>query len=128
MPPITPPRSRPGRESRGKPVSADAETGASAGRRLLHGLLLFITAVLVVNGLIGDKGLVETIRTRQERRALVASIERLRAENATLRDRARRLREDPATIEALAREQLGLIRPGEVLFIVKDARQTENQK
>ena len=34
----------------------------------------------------------------------------------------RRLNEDPATIESVAREQLGLIRPGEVVFILKDAK------
>jgi cell division protein FtsB len=122
MPPVTAPRRR--SDSRSKPVSADESPRDTARRRLLHGSLLFVTAVLVLNGLIGDKGLVETIRTRQERRELVTAIDRLRAENAALREQARRLREDPAMIEALAREQLGLIRPGEVLFIVKDARPT----
>jgi cell division protein FtsB len=39
-----------------------------------------------------------------------------------LREQARRLREEASAIEALAREQLGLIRPGEILFILKDAR------
>jgi len=33
---------------------------------------------------------------------------------------ARRLREDPSGIEDQARRELGLIKPGEVLFIVKD--------
>ena len=33
---------------------------------------------------------------------------------------ARRLREDPSAIEEQARRELGLIKPGEVLFIVKD--------
>jgi cell division protein FtsB len=91
---------------------------------VLQALLVFVTMVLVIDGLIGDKGLMETIRARRSHRELVASIERLRLENAALRDQARRLREDPATIESLAREELGLIRPGEMLFIIKDARPT----
>ena len=37
-----------------------------------------------------------------------------------LREEARLLREDPATIEEIARRELGLIRPGEKLFILKD--------
>ena len=41
-------------------------------------------------------------------------------DNAELREMARRLREDPAAIEEQARRELGLIKPGEVLFIVKD--------
>ena len=44
-----------------------------------------------------------------------------RQENTRLREQIRRLREDPATIESLAREELGLIRDGEVLFILRDA-------
>ncbi|MGH9219038.1 MAG: FtsB family cell division protein, partial [Vicinamibacterales bacterium] len=51
------------------------------------------------------------------------SLERARAENAQLREAARRLREDPAAIEEAARRELGLIKPGEVLFIVKDIEQ-----
>jgi cell division protein FtsB len=34
---------------------------------------------------------------------------------------ARRLREDPSAIESVARRDLGLIKPGEKVFIVKDA-------
>ena len=43
-------------------------------------------------------------------------------ENARLRRTARRLVEDEGTIESVARETLGLIRPGEVLVVVKDLK------
>ena len=52
---------------------------------------------------------------------LAASVASQRAENARLREQARRLREDPGAIEEIARRELGLIRPGERVFIVKDA-------
>ena len=45
---------------------------------------------------------------------------RIRSENARLREEARLLREDADTIERVARERLGLIKPGEKLFILKD--------
>jgi cell division protein FtsB len=86
--------------------------------------LLFVTLVLVIDALVGEKGLLETVRARRQHQDLVASIDRLRGENARLREEARRLREDPSTIESLAREELGLIRPGEMLFIVRQARPT----
>jgi cell division protein FtsB len=89
-------------------------------RRTLQLLLVFVTLVLVVNALIGERGLMETLRARKQYQELAASIERIRAENARLRDEARRLRSDPATIESLARRELGLIRPGEVLFIIRN--------
>ena len=83
-------------------------------------LLVFVTLVLVINALVGERGLMETLRARKQHQELVGSIERLRIENARLRDEARRLRTDPGTIEALARQELGLIKPGEMLFIIKD--------
>ena len=89
-------------------------------RRTIHLLLLFITAVLVVDALVGDKGLMETIRARRQHRGAASALEDLRRRNAVLRENIRQLREDPGTIEALARKELGLVRPREVLFIVKD--------
>lgn len=75
---------------------------------------------MFVDALVGEKGLLETIKKRQEFQALDQSIRRARAENEQLRDEARRLRSDPAAIEDLARRELGLIKPGEHLFILKD--------
>ena len=97
-------------------------TGRSRGRRVLQYLLVFVTAVLVVDALVGEKGLIAMMKARQEYRTLEQSLAHARAENAQLRDEARRLREDPAAIEEIARRELGLIKPGEKLFIVKDVR------
>ena len=38
-----------------------------------------------------------------------------------------RLNEDPATIESLARQELGLIKPGEIVFILKDMKDKDLQ-
>jgi len=90
-------------------------------RRTLQYLLIFIGWVLVVDALAGEKGLSATIQARRQYRALNESLSVIRTENTRLRDEARRLREDPATIEEFARRELGLIHPGEKLFIIKDA-------
>ncbi len=45
------------------------------------------------------------------------------AKTTALREEMRRLNEDPATIESLARQELGLIRPGEIVFILKDLKE-----
>jgi cell division protein FtsB len=91
------------------------------GRRVLNYVLIFVTIVLVVDALVGDKGLVQTIRARRQHADATAALGALRDENARLREEIRRLREDPGTIESIAREDLGLIRPGELLFVIRDA-------
>jgi cell division protein FtsB len=89
-------------------------------RRIVHWVLMLVASIIVVNGLVGDRGLLAMLRARHEGDVLAASIARQRAENARLREEARRLRSDPNTIEEVARRELGLIRPGEKVFIIKD--------
>jgi cell division protein FtsB len=90
------------------------------GRRMLAGLFLFVVSVLVVDALVGDQGLMATMRARKQHDQLVSDLARVRYENAALREEARRLREDPAAIEEIARRELGLMSPGETLFIIRD--------
>jgi cell division protein FtsB len=89
-------------------------------RRVVHLLLLFVASLIVVDALVGDRGLLAMLRARHEYDELASTISRERAENARLRDEARRLKDDPRAIEEVARRELGLIRPGERVFIIKD--------
>ena len=91
-------------------------------RRIVHLLLVFIAAIIIVDGLVGERGLLAMLRARREYDGLAGSIARSRTENARLRDEARRLREDPTTIEEVARRELGLMKPGEKVFIIRDIR------
>ena len=88
-------------------------------RQIARILLLFVVALLVVDGLVGDRGLLALLRARRQYDALATTIARQRAENAHLRELARRLTEDPTAIEEVARRELGLIKPGERVFIIK---------
>jgi cell division protein FtsB len=83
-------------------------------------LLLLVAAVIVVDALVGEQGLLAMRRARRQSEELATTIARQRAENARLREEVRRLTEDPAAIEEVARRELGLIRPGEKVFIIKD--------
>jgi cell division protein FtsB len=82
-------------------------------------VLCFAACVLAVNALIGERGLSETLRARREFGAAVVELSRLQYENATLADAIRRLQSDASTIESVARAELGLIKPGEVLVVVR---------
>ena len=100
--------------------NARPKSAPPRSRRGLHLLLIFVACVLTADAVVGERGLLETIRAKRRYDALAGSITTLRHENARLREQARRLREDPRTIEAIARRELGLIRPGELIFIITD--------
>jgi len=91
-------------------------------RRFWPQALLFVACVLAVNAVFGEKGLTDTIRARRAFAASADELARLKRDNAALRDQARRLRSDPATIESVARGELGLVRPGEILVTIKDVK------
>ena len=95
-------------------------------RRALSYLLMFATAVLLVDALVGERGLVATTRARRQAAELDGAVARVRAENARLREEANRLEGDARAIESLARETLGLIHQGEVLVVVKDIKPKKN--
>jgi cell division protein FtsB len=89
-------------------------------RPVIRVLLCFVAVVLIVDALVGERGLLASRRAERQYQALAAETSRQRAENERLREAKRRLEEDPAAIEEVARRELGLIRPGEKLFIIKD--------
>jgi cell division protein FtsB len=104
--------------SRRRKQVATAQPGAN--RKVVRWLLIFAASLIIVDGLFGERGLLAMMRARREYQELSAAIARQRADNARSREEARRLKDDPTAIEEIARRELGLIKPGEKLFIVKD--------
>ncbi|MBK5256474.1 MAG: septum formation initiator family protein [Vicinamibacteria bacterium] len=81
-------------------------------------------AALVVCGIAyaalrDDEGIRHVFRERSRLQDLNHSVEGLREENNRLRAEIKALREDPRAVEKLAREDLGLSRPGEIVFILE---------
>jgi cell division protein FtsB len=93
---------------------------ARRGGRLVRYVLGFVTIILVIDAIFGEKGLLALIQARRDFAAVEQALEAAKRENVQLRDQARRLRDDPTAIEEIARRELGLIKPGETLFIIKD--------
>jgi len=84
-----------------------------------YGLLL-LSAGLMVNALIGEKGYLANLQAKQEFQDVSESLRQLKAENARLKEQARRMQTDPRALEDSARSQLGLIKPGETLITLRD--------
>jgi cell division protein FtsB len=91
------------------------------GQRLVTILLFIGTSALVLNVLVGARGLPAVMKARRDHQAVSAELQRIRDENNRLRQEVLRLRSDPSAIEELARRELGFISPGEKVFIVRDA-------
>ena len=107
-----------------KPRSRKPEPVSSAPprrrRRAIQYVLVLIGCVIIVDALVGERGLLAMRKARQQYQALERSLAVEKADNVRLREEALRLRHDPNAIEELARRELGLIKPGEKLFILKD--------
>lgn len=84
--------------------------------------LLAVSAAFMINALVGDNGFLATIKARREYAAQQRELNAVREENQRMVDEMNRLKFDPTAIEEAARKDLGLIRPGETLVIVKDAQ------
>lgn len=83
--------------------------------RHLRLAILFLLA-LVVASVIGNRSLIRMYQMHRDRAALEREIEQLTAANASLAEEVRSLRTDPARVEAIAREELGLVKPGELVY------------
>jgi len=83
--------------------------------------MLLAALVLVLDGIAGERGWLANRRAAAQYRAAAQALEAARAHNAVLREEATRLKSDRGAIEEEARRQLGVMRPGEKVFIIRDA-------
>ena len=73
-------------------------------------------AYLLASFTLGEMGLVKYYRMKAQYRALVEEIAQRKQDNARLTREVLSLRSDPACIERIARDKLGLARPGEIVY------------
>jgi cell division protein FtsB len=89
-------------------------------RRLLshygrHLLVIFVV-VLLVHDVFGPHGFLVMRRKQQEIQKVNATLDQLNKENAALEEQIKDLKTDPQTIRKIAREELGLAQPGEIVI------------
>lgn len=92
---------------------AEAPARSDSFRPVLGATVLLVLALLAIAGLKSSRDL-EAARARE--RLLEKRIAATRAESERLRVRIDRLRHDPGMLERLAREDLGMVRPGDVII------------
>jgi cell division protein FtsB len=102
----------------GAPMSLPPEKKKQWGIILLVGLIVLVWFF----ALFGEKGVIKIIQLRRERDKILADVNRIQEENKRLQEEIKRLREDPRYLESVARNDLGLIKENEILFIFEDKR------
>ena len=94
------------------------EVGLRKKAATLGSLIALIA--LVVGSFFGDRGFLRMVAQRERAESLRREIELLRTENSRLAVEIAALKSDPRAIERLAREELGLARPGETVFSIRE--------
>src|SRR5688572_33259328 len=90
-------------------ITGRDERGDTGLRKKAAGLASAIALIaLLVGSLFGDRGILHLTAQRERALVLAREIEALREENARLAGDIAALRSDPAAIERIAREHLGL--------------------
>lgn len=79
---------------------------------LIASLIVLLSLVTIV----GERGALHLWRLRGEKSRLDAQNYRLQKENESLRQRVLGIRNDDEYLEKIAREELNLVRPGEVVY------------
>jgi cell division protein FtsB len=89
---------------------------ASFWHRHAREILLLLLVALGVHDIFGDHGFLAMRRTQKQIAQLSEEIKRLNQENDDLAANVNTLKTDPKAIERIAREEMGLARPGEMIF------------
>jgi cell division protein FtsL len=90
-----------------------------------RGLLGLLVLVMMVHDVFGTHGFLAMRRTQNEIRKVKANLDALRKENAALAQEVKDLNTDPRLIEKIARDDLGLARPGEIIIRIPQGQQLE---
>jgi cell division protein FtsB len=82
--------------------------------------LILVSVALVVHELFGEHGYLALRRERQQYQVLQQQIQSLKEKNQQLEKQIQSLKSDPHAIEKLAREQMRLARPGEIIYTLPE--------
>lgn len=91
-------------------------------RRHAAALLGLLVLVLIVHDVFGTHGYLAMRRKQRELRNVKNSLGQLDKENLRLQQEVNELKTDPHFIERIARDELGLARPGEVIIKIPQAQ------
>jgi cell division protein FtsB len=88
--------------------------------RIALGVFGLLTIAMLLLAVFNDKGALQVHAQAKKLSAIEAEIKTLEDQNKRLNADIQALRSDPATIEKFAREELKLVKPGEIVLVTPD--------
>ena len=98
------------------------ETLRGLAQKNLGGLLALFVALLFVHDIFGAHGYLSMRQTQDGIKKVRSEIATLNKENAALQQAVKDLKNDPRAIEKIAREELILAKPGEIIIKIPQSQ------
>ena len=88
----------------------------------IYGCLILLGCVfsIVIYSCLGERGLMNVLSMRKELQKIEQNNKSLEQENESLKEYSYLLKNDTHYIEKIAREELGLLKPGEVVYFFEN--------
>lgn len=96
--------------------SASADSPSSFFRHNARYFFALVFCLLALQDVFGTHGLMAMHRSKAQIQTIQTKLAKLDQENLDLQEHIQNLKTDPATIEKIARDRMGLARPGEMIF------------
>ena len=88
--------------------------------RIALGVFGLLTVAMLLLAVFNDKGLIEVRAQAKKLSTIESEISRLDTENKQFSTDIQALRSDPNAIEKIAREELKLVKPGEIVLVTPE--------
>ena len=88
--------------------------------RIALGVFGILTVAMLLLAVFNDKGLIEVRAQAKKLSTIESEISKLDTSNKQLSSDIQGLRSDPSAIEKIAREELKLVKPGEIVLVTPE--------
>ncbi len=88
--------------------------------RIALGVFGVLTAAMLLLAVFNDKGLIQVHAQANNLSTVQSDLLKIETENKELTAEIQALRTDPSAIEKLAREELKLVKPGEIVLVTPE--------
>ncbi len=103
-------------------VKTDKIARSARRNKVLFAAGTLLVLYFLASFILGEMGLVKYYRMKAQYSTLSAEIAKLKQDNAKLVKDVHALRSDPAYLERVARDKLGLARQGEIVYYYGESR------